>query len=168
MNCSKCKKHKLNDGYKTCVTCRAKGMAYWERQRQAVLNLLGNKCACCGESEPEFLTVDHVNNDGYLEKSPAGNRIRGSGYYPKCIKAIQAGSKAYQLLCWNCNCARANEPDKICPCYKERQRKLLSTQPISEPTAQPGLAKVLKFPDRRTGTQLSLLDYIEQKESEAA
>lgn len=155
MQCSRCKKHKLDDGYKTCITCRAEGMAYWQRQREAVLNLLGNKCACCGESIQEFLTIDHLNNDGYLEKSLAGRRIRGSGYYPKCIKAIQAGSKDFQLLCWNCNCARANEPDKICPHQKGYVSQYVQS-------------KVLEFkrpvPSHTSETQLSLLDYIEEQQ----
>jgi hypothetical protein len=32
--------------------------------RAEVLEAYGRCCACCGESMPEFLTVDHIHNDG--------------------------------------------------------------------------------------------------------
>ncbi len=28
----------------------------------------GQRCACCGETEPAFLAIDHVNNDGNVHR----------------------------------------------------------------------------------------------------
>ena len=28
-------------------------------------NLCSNKCQCCGETQPEFLTLDHINGGGH-------------------------------------------------------------------------------------------------------
>ena len=32
----------------------------------------GYKCACCGETTPEFLTIDHINNDGAEHRKSIG------------------------------------------------------------------------------------------------
>ena len=32
--------------------------------KEKVFDHYGWVCACCGEAEPLFLTIDHVNNDG--------------------------------------------------------------------------------------------------------
>lgn len=71
--------------------------------REDVIAAYGGRCSCCGESEPEFLTLDHVNNDGAEHRR---------------ANALSTGIKAWkwardnqhpqnlQLLCWNCNCAK--------------------------------------------------------------
>lgn len=69
-----------------------------------------NDCACCGENTIEFLTVDHMNNDGAAER-----KITGSGsnfYWWLKNNDFPAG---YQILCYNCNCGRAKTKDKTCP-----------------------------------------------------
>ena len=43
---------------------------YARKTKKTVLNAYGNKCQCCGETEPWFLTIDHKNNDG-----AAGRRV---------------------------------------------------------------------------------------------
>src|SRR6266550_4283288 len=37
---------------------------YQARVRQAVLDAYGNSCACCGETEQEFLQLDHIHGGG--------------------------------------------------------------------------------------------------------
>ena len=70
-------------------------------QRAKVTAMLGGKCACCGETEPIFLTLDHVQNDGHRDRMLARHlllkRVEREGY-PK---------DRYQILCWNCNAAKA-------------------------------------------------------------
>lgn len=57
----------------------------------------GGKCKCCGEKRPEFLTIDHINNDGKKD------RTRYSGYqFYQWIKKNKF-PKSLQLLCFNCN-----------------------------------------------------------------
>jgi len=73
-----------------------------------VFAILGGMCVCCLESNPKFLTIDHIRNDGYLD------RRRDSGtFYAKMLSQGVPKDK-YQLLCWNCNCGRALNGG-ICP-----------------------------------------------------
>lgn len=79
--------------------------------REAILNAYGNKCTCCGEDNPLFLTVDHVNSDGHIERK-SGKYTNGSQFYDYIVK--QGFPKDYQLLCYNCNMGRARN-NGICP-----------------------------------------------------
>lgn len=68
------------------------------------------ECACCGESNEAFLTIDHVNNDGNKY------RDRGGGHFTSWLKARGWPTDVeLQILCFNCNCARERMPGKVCP-----------------------------------------------------
>lgn len=91
------------------------------RLRAEMFAAYGNKCSCCGESEIEFLTLEHINNDGAAHK----REVRGSGYMIwKDLKLRGWPKEAYTLLCYNCNCARYKCGE--CP-HKEiaRRKKLV-------------------------------------------
>jgi len=79
--------------------------------RTAIYNAYGNKCKCCGEDNPLFLTVDHVNSDGHLERKQ-GKYTSGSQFYNYVVK--QGFPENYQLLCYNCNMGRARNMG-VCP-----------------------------------------------------
>lgn len=81
--------------------------------RDQVVEVLGGRCAnpdCRWMSEDGFLgcrdkiylQVDHVFDDGYLEKG----RSNAIVYWSRVLKQVQAGSQRYQLLCANCNWAK--------------------------------------------------------------
>jgi hypothetical protein len=59
------------------------------------------KCACCGEEEIKFLTIDHINGDGKEDRAENG---RGTAIYRRLRKL--GYPKGYQVLCYNCNCAK--------------------------------------------------------------
>jgi len=63
-----------------------------------------NKCVCCGESEVRFLTIDHINGNGsqHRKSTKCGT---GSTFYRWLIR--QGMPDGYQVLCYNCNNARA-------------------------------------------------------------
>lgn len=92
----------------------------WKQQKEALLSIIhnayGSKCNCCGETNPLFLTIDHVNNDGYKlrPRNKNGNYSApfSGHYYTQIIKANFP--KDLQLLCWNCNCGKARNKG-ICP-----------------------------------------------------
>lgn len=66
----------------------------------------GNVCACCGEKDLKFLTIDHVQNDGHKEtKGVALLRQMKRAGWPR---------DRYALLCFNCNCGRARNGG-VCP-----------------------------------------------------
>ena len=68
-----------------------------ELKDQAYAAYGGYRCACCGESEPMFLCLDHVNNDGYEHRKEVHPRklyawLKRKGY-----------PEGFQVLCFNCN-----------------------------------------------------------------
>lgn len=77
-----------------------------------VLDHYGRYCACCKESTEFFLSVDHVNNDGYLDKDSNGRRVNGGRLYRKIVVADYP--ETYQILCMNCNYGKMMN-NGICP-----------------------------------------------------
>lgn len=80
--------------------------------RQQVFAAYGGfKCACCGETEPLFLTIDHINNDGH-EQRRNGDYRGGTAFYQWLKKNhFPAG---YQVLCMNCNLGK-HRNGGVCP-----------------------------------------------------
>ena len=70
-------------------------------RRDIVLKHYGNKCNCCGENKKEFLAIDHINNDGYLQRK----KFKFNNRYNWIIK--NKFPKDLQILCHNCNLAKA-------------------------------------------------------------
>lgn len=64
-----------------------------------MINAYGGCCVKCGENNPLFLTLDHINNNGNLE-----NKSRGSEFY-QYLKGFgyPGNGTQLQLLCHNCN-----------------------------------------------------------------
>lgn len=77
-----------------------------EELKSIVYEHYGGKCVCCGESNYMFLTIDHINNDGYkgrLRPEPGSIRKRriAGDWYKYIIDSNFPGD--LQLLCYNCN-----------------------------------------------------------------
>jgi len=72
-----------------------------ERYRAQFFALYGPSCNCCGESKQEFLTLDHVQNDGGIHRQQSNTY----GIYRTAIREYRPD--LYQTLCWNCNLAKA-------------------------------------------------------------
>ena len=73
--------------------------------RLEMIAAYGGKCACCGEAEPAFLTIDHINEDGAAKRS-AGEQS-GAALYRR-LKELGWPTDEYQLLCMNCNFAKGH------------------------------------------------------------
>ncbi len=58
-------------------------------------------CKCCGETNPIFLTIDHVNNDGAEHRRKIHGRRDGGNIY-SWLKAHRF-PPGFQVLCFNCN-----------------------------------------------------------------
>lgn len=69
-----------------------------------VIEAYGGKCICCEEKTPEFLTIDHINNDGAADRKKNGKKS-GTKLYRWLIRN-DFPKYNYQLLCYNCNCAK--------------------------------------------------------------
>jgi len=90
-----------------------------------LIKAYGGKCACCGISEPEFLTIDHINNDGGIERAQFGPKGKIGGGTAKIYRLLLDRGYPkdnYQLLCFNCNIARSLF--KICPHQRKKQKKV--------------------------------------------
>lgn len=67
--------------------------------RREVIDFYGGRCACCDQTELNFLALDHRNNDGNVHRRV----VRGNMYqwakksnFPNIL----------QVLCHNCNLAK--------------------------------------------------------------
>lgn len=82
----------------------------WQRKSTKVNRLKclifygGNppKCSCCGETTIEFLSLDHINNDGNLHRKKINKY--GNGIYPWIIN--NNFPNIFQVLCHNCNLSK--------------------------------------------------------------
>lgn len=67
----------------------------------------GVRCACCGETEWHFLSIDHINNDGAEHRRSVGRNLhlwlKQSNYPP-----------GFQVLCHNCNIGKRRNGG-VCP-----------------------------------------------------
>jgi len=66
-----------------------------------VMDVYGHQCNCCGERRERTLTLDHVRNDGGIERIA----MYSHQILEKAIR--EADRTRYQILCWSCNKARA-------------------------------------------------------------
>lgn len=113
-----------------CVKCQnartnANSRACRRKTKLEMILAYGGQCQCCGERTPEFLTIDHIFNDGARDREKFGhyakNRPRPSSgsaffYY---LKRNGWPKDRFQLLCFNCNCGKFVALDKICPHKRE-------------------------------------------------
>ena len=95
---------------------------YTRRLRDELLAAYGNKCACCGETEREFLTLDHVGGGGNIHRRTEGWKARGKSLFLR-LKAQGFPKDKWQLLCMNCNFAVRN--GAICPHQKVDVQSIL-------------------------------------------
>lgn len=72
------------------------------------------KCACCGENAIEFLTVDHINRDGYNLRKTKLSQTSAKEYYRIVKEGFPEG---IQILCMNCNWARRGKKQHFCPVH---------------------------------------------------
>lgn len=86
---------------------RQRARAYGDRIREEGYAALGGCCACCGETEPAFLTVDHVN--GRTPEDSFGSQLHMLLWLRK-----EGYPEGYRLLCFNCNCGRERNGG-VCP-----------------------------------------------------
>lgn len=86
-----------------CTSC------YKRLLQEIIFFKLNPICNCCGETNRFFLQIDHIHNDGYLDKKDK-SITSAIVYYEKVIKNIQN----FQILCANCNFGKlVNEG--VCP-----------------------------------------------------
>ena len=103
---------------------------YRRNNRNQIFDMMGNKCVCCGENDPIYFHIDHVKNDGHIDrpilekKDKITSNFRKGKTYVKpfylTIKQYLATPKRYQILCANCNWAKHKNGGKL---YKPKNKK---------------------------------------------
>jgi hypothetical protein len=84
--------------------------------RDQVFRAYGECCACCGETERVFLTLDHIFNDGAAERGPGAGGGRATYHL---VRRLGFPKDRYQLLCRNCNWAK--HANGFCPHMNPKQ-----------------------------------------------
>lgn len=84
----------------------AKTKEYRESVRIKTLTYYSNgepNCACCGEKERHFLSIDHIHGGGRQHRLRIS---RGGGVDFLMWLSSQGYPDGYQVLCMNCNTAK--------------------------------------------------------------
>ena len=121
--CPDCRKPSAGKPGTCCVSCarqhQEKDRRKYAKLRAEVLLAYGSKCACpgCTETNPAFLEVDHINNDGAAHRrsmSSTGKQCGGgSNRFYTWLRQNGFPKDNFQLLCSNCNAGKAKFG--ICP-----------------------------------------------------
>lgn len=97
----------------------------WRQVREGY----GNQCACCGQTEPLFLTIDHVNNDGAQMRRNGTHPANG---YLFNVWIIENNfPPMLRLLCANCNFGRQRNGG-ICPHLTEQPSSTIPSGSTSQ------------------------------------
>jgi hypothetical protein len=89
---------------------RPKKNAAYRRIREEVIAHYGGTCACCGESEPLFLEIDHIHGGGGTHRR-ADPAVKANIYRWLRRNRYPDG---FQVLCSNCNNGKARNGG-VCP-----------------------------------------------------
>jgi hypothetical protein len=133
--CNQCHARQTRDArarpYKTVFVRNGKSLRRITTLRQQVLRFYSRtfipRCACCAEDEQRFLTLDHVNNDGYKDRS-----ISTASLYKRLVKL--GFPDGYKVLCSNCNSGRALNGG-VCPHVQSVTGKSTKSALLILPTA---------------------------------
>lgn len=69
--------------------------------RKEIITHYGGKCACCGQSIKEFLSIDHINGGGNAHR----REIKASGINLYRWLRKNNYPEGFRVLCMNCNWA---------------------------------------------------------------
>ena len=121
--------HKRHYAKKHSVECTAKVKRWAQEHPEArkrisatwrwkirleIIKEYGGKCSCCGETIPEFLTIDHIDGKGaeHRRQMGKGKTFAGAAFY-LFLREQGYPKDNYQLLCMNCNFAKGHF--RVCP-----------------------------------------------------
>jgi len=92
---------------------------YRQENKELVYNHYGNgviECACCGEKEIDFLSLDHIYNNGAKHRKKIGKTISFKWIMKNNFPPI------FQLLCMNCNFSKGKRKNN-CKCIHQIRRE---------------------------------------------
>lgn len=116
--CPKCGKRKPVLGHINCDYCNR----FTVVRDEAYAHYGGARCACCGETEPLFLTIDHINGGGLKHRAEIHKELGRKSMHRLSISAstflywLRKNNypEGFQVLCMNCNSGKFRNHG-ICP-----------------------------------------------------
>jgi hypothetical protein len=87
------------------------------REKLKIYVMYGNSCSICGFSDMRALSLDHIKNDGNIERKEFGER----GVYRKAKSEYRPD--LYQILCMNCQFIKRAEHENHTDLNKEWQQQ---------------------------------------------
>jgi hypothetical protein len=72
------------------------------RLKEEMFTAYGRRCWCCGETTEEFLSLDHLNDDGAEHRG----RVGGTMCVLRDLRRRGWPKEGYAVACMNCNWAR--------------------------------------------------------------
>lgn len=101
--CDTCRRERYKEYQKAYIKTEAarelRASAH-RKIRELAYSGYGSKCACCGETEFEFLCIDHVEGGGAQDRKKHNT-------YQIARRVIELDfPDDYQVLCHNCNLAK--------------------------------------------------------------
>jgi len=130
--CTYCGKNPARPQWKTCQDCHDKlapkaviknreynfrCLSLKQQRKQRVMNHYGGRCLCCGESCLDFLTIDHIQENGAEHRRRIAPNHRGKGPGGDLFYRWLENNNypvGFQVLCYNCNIGK-HRNDGICP-----------------------------------------------------
>lgn len=99
------------------------------RYKHRFLEMYGNACSCCGETIFDFLTIEHKQGQQKI------TRRTGLVAYRDAVQEYRPD--LYEVLCWNCNCAKGklgycphHPPEELVPYKIHRTEKYNYTKEV--------------------------------------
>lgn len=138
--CASCYKVPATPGKRSCEECRQRiaerrrtdpDFRRVIRERLAALrdavygHYGGYRCSCCSETEPLFLTIDHIDSKGNVHRRETGCGS-GSTFYRWLIK--NDFPEGFQVLCFNCNVGK-HRNGGVCP-HQSKPMELENITPL--------------------------------------
>ena len=110
--CSGCGSNIPEPGYKCCQRCLDTQTRYRKRIRNEALEAYGGPiCSCCGETEPLFLAINHIEDGGNEHRRRVGKG--GSLQFLQWLRK-ENYPDGFQILCQNCNWGK-HVNENVCP-----------------------------------------------------
>jgi len=98
--------------YQYCEQCRDKNRKKdrkkYAKLKAQILQAYRGQCQHCGEDNPDFLQIDHVNDDGNTHRRSLSGKNQGCNIYT-WLRKNGFPKEGFQLLCANCNTAKSKK-----------------------------------------------------------
>lgn len=118
--CKECSRSRSRERYRNKkAEILAQGRVYIQAKRAVIKDEVFNAyggyvCACCGETEKMFLSIDHMNNDGAVFRRKISGKRTAAGYHTYIWLKKHGFPSGHQVLCMNCNHGKRMNKG-ICP-----------------------------------------------------